>query len=128
MIHFNNPLQLPILQARELSKSFRSGSMTVSVLSHLSLTVNPGELTLISGPSGCGKSTLLSLLSGLQQPDSGQAIALGTDLSTFNSKEREIFRLKHTGFIFQGFNLFPSLTAIEQVQLPLGYLGMKKRK
>lgn len=128
MVHVTSPLLHPILQARELSKSFRSGSITVSVLRHLSLTVNPGELTLISGPSGCGKSTLLSLLSGLQQPDSGQAIALGTDLSTFSRTEMERFRLKHTGFIFQGFNLFPSLTAIEQVQLPLGYLGLGKRE
>ncbi|HBQ3196626.1 ABC transporter ATP-binding protein [Klebsiella variicola] len=128
MINLTNPVQLPTLQARELSKSFRSGSINVSVLRNLSLTVNPGELTLISGPSGCGKSTLLSLLSGLQQPDSGQAIALGLDLSTFSRIERERFRLKHTGFIFQGFNLFPSLTANEQVQLPLGYLGLSKRE
>ncbi|HAT2628865.1 TPA: ABC transporter ATP-binding protein [Serratia marcescens] len=104
-----------------------TGSLTVPVLRHLSLTVNPGELTLISGPSGCGKSTLLSLLSGLQQPDSGKAIALGIDLSTFSRAAMERFRLEHTGFIFQGFNLFPSLTAIEQVQLPMGYLGVSKR-
>lgn len=128
MINITNSVQLPVLQARELSKSFRSGSINVSVLRNLSLTVNPGELTLISGPSGCGKSTLLSLLSGLQQPDTGQAIALGVDLSTFSRIERERFRLKHTGFIFQGFNLFPSLTANEQVQLPLGYLGLSKRE
>jgi len=116
----------PVLQAVGLSKSFISGSMTVQVLRNLSLTVNPGELTLISGPSGCGKSTLLSLLSGLQRPDSGQAIALGVDLSQFNRAEMDMFRLRHTGFIFQGFNLFPALTSLEQVQLPLGYLGLSQ--
>lgn len=116
----------PVLQAVGLSKSFISGSMTVQVLRNLSLTVNPGELTLISGPSGCGKSTLLSLLSGLQRPDSGQAIALGVDLSQFNRAEMDMFRLRHTGFVFQGFNLFPALTSLEQVQLPLGYLGLSQ--
>lgn len=122
----NEPI--PILQAQSLCKSFLSGTLTVQVLSNLSLTVNPGELTLISGPSGCGKSTLLSLLSGLQQPDSGKTIALGVDLSDLNRTEIDDFRLKHTGFIFQGFNLFPSLNSIEQVQLPLNYLGLNKRE
>ncbi|HFD3887117.1 ABC transporter ATP-binding protein [Serratia nevei] len=127
MVNFYSQSSQPVLQAQDISKSFLTGSLTVPVLRHLSLTVNPGELTLISGPSGCGKSTLLSLLSGLQQPDSGKAIALGIDLSTFSRAAMERFRLEHTGFIFQGFNLFPSLTAIEQVQLPMGYLGVSKR-
>ncbi|EOD4813698.1 MULTISPECIES: ABC transporter ATP-binding protein [Serratia] len=127
MVNFYSHSSQPVLQAQDISKSFLTGSLTVPVLRHLSLTVNPGELTLISGPSGCGKSTLLSLLSGLQQPDSGKAIALGIDLSTFSRAAMERFRLEHTGFIFQGFNLFPSLTALEQVQLPMGYLGVSKR-
>lgn len=119
---------ISILQALSLSKSFQSGNLTVPILRGLSLTVYPGELTLISGPSGCGKSTLLSLLSGLQQPDYGNVIALGTNLNMLNRSEMEYFRLKHTGFIFQGFNLFPSLTSLEQIQLPLGYLGLNKRE
>jgi putative ABC transport system ATP-binding protein len=97
------------------------------VLHRLSLTVYPGELTLISGPSGCGKSTLLSLLSALQAPDEGEAYALGHNLGAMNKRELERFRLQHTGFVFQGFNLFPALTASEQVQLPLGYLGIAPR-
>lgn len=128
MKHASTSVSGPTLQARSLSKSFQSGSFTVEVLRNLSLTVNPGELTLISGPSGCGKSTLLSLLSGLHPPDSGQTIALGVDLSMLSRAEMEAFRLEHTGFIFQGFNLFPSLTALEQVQLPLGYLGIHDRE
>ncbi|EPF75582.1 ABC transporter ATP-binding protein [Acinetobacter rudis] len=118
----------PVLQAVQLSKSFYSGSVNVQVLRNLSLTVNPGELTLIAGPSGCGKSTLLSLLSGLQRPDSGQTLALGVDLSELSREEMDAFRLRHTGFIFQGFNLFPALTSIEQVQLPLGYLGFSQKE
>lgn len=115
-----------VLKAISLTKTFKCGDENVSVLRELSLTVYSGELTLISGPSGCGKSTLLSLLSGLQQPDCGEIIALGTPLNRLSCAEKELFRLKHTGFIFQGFNLFPSLTSIEQIQLPLGYLGLNK--
>ncbi len=114
----------PSLEAVRLSRSFLSGVVRVQVLQGLSISLYPGELSLISGPSGCGKSTLLSLLSGLQQPDSGQAFALGEDLSRLSQRALEKFRLRHTGFVFQGFNLFPALTALEQVQLPLGYMGM----
>ena len=115
------------LEARHISKSFLSGMVRVQVLHALSIAIYRGELTLISGPSGCGKSTLLSLLSGLQSPDAGQAWALGQDLGRMNKRQLERFRLQHTGFVFQGFNLFPALTACEQVQLPLGYLGMSDR-
>lgn len=114
----------PVLQAVDLHKSFVSGVVRVQVLRQLSLSIFGGELTLISGPSGCGKSTLLALLSGLQSPDTGQVRALGEDLGSLDARALERFRLHHTGFVFQGFNLFPALTALEQVQLPLGYLGM----
>ena len=72
-------------------------------------------------------STLLSLLSGLQHPDDGKAHALGQDLGAMSRRDLERFRLHHTGFVFQGFNLFPALTALEQVQL-LGYLGMRDQE
>ncbi len=113
----------PSLEAVALSKSFLSGSVRVQVLQRLSVALYAGDLTLISGPSGCGKSTLLSLLSGLQTADAGEARALGVPLGTLGRRALERFRLQHTGFVFQGFNLFPALTASEQVQLPLGYLG-----
>ena len=115
------------LQARRIRKSFQSGAVRVQVISELSISVRAGELTLISGPSGCGKSTLLSILSGLQHPEAGQALALGQDLGQLGRRALERFRLQHTGFVFQGFNLFPALTAVEQVQVPLGYLGMRDR-
>lgn len=118
----------PSLVADRLSKAFMSGSVRVQVLQELELRVFPGELTLIAGPSGCGKSTLMSMLSGLQRPDSGHAFALGQDISTLDRRSLERFRLLHTGFIFQGFNLFPALTAKEQVQLPLGYMGVTDRR
>lgn len=115
----------PSLRALELKKTYLSGAVRVHVLQALSVDLFAGELSLISGPSGCGKSTLLSLLSGLLTPDSGKAFALGQDLSCMSARELERFRLAHTGFVFQGFNLFPALTAIEQVELPLGYMGLK---
>ena len=121
------PAAAPSLNAVGLGKSFLTGLVQLRVLNRLSLAVHEGELTLVSGPSGCGKSTLLALLSGLQLPDEGQAFALGQNLAEMSRSERDEFRLQHTGFVFQGFNLFPALTAQEQVQLPLGYLGMSAR-
>ena len=112
------------LVADSLCKSFVAGKLRTDVLRGLSIEVFAGELTLISGPSGCGKSTLLAILSGLLRPDSGRALALGEDLARLKPTALENFRLRHTGFVFQGFNLFPALTAIEQVALPLGYLGL----
>ncbi|HEX7340069.1 MAG TPA: ABC transporter ATP-binding protein [Rhodanobacteraceae bacterium] len=112
------------LVATQVSKAFTSGHITTVILNELSLDVQTGELTLISGPSGCGKSTLLSILSGLQRVDKGHVTALGEDLTRMDPRAAERFRLHHTGFVFQGFNLFPALTACEQVELPLHYLGM----
>ena len=112
------------IHATALEKSYRSGKVVTVVLRGLSLEIGLGELTLVSGPSGCGKSTLLSLLGGLLQPDAGRVHALGVDLWSLAARDLERFRLEHTGFVFQGFNLFGALTAIEQVMLPLGYLGL----
>ena len=116
---------VPSLEAVRLDKSFVSGIVQVHVLQGLSVSLYAGELSLISGPSGCGKSTLLSLMSGLQKPDAGHALALGEDLARLGTAALEKFRLRQTGFVFQGFNLFPALTALEQVQLPLGYMGLR---
>lgn len=115
-----------VLSGRDLAKSFRSGRIDTPILRGLSLEVLAGELTLVSGPSGCGKSTLLALLSGLSRPDGGQVEALGQPLWSLDEHSRERFRLLHTGFVFQGFNLFAALDAVEQVMLPLGALGLSR--
>ncbi len=121
----NPPSATPIsLQARGISKSFTSGRVVSTVLHDITLDIRPGELTLISGPSGCGKSTLLAILSGLQAPDQGRVTALGQSLEGLDARALERFRLQHTGFVFQGFNLFPALSALQQVELPLSYLGL----
>ena len=81
------------------------------MLRGVSLQLLRGQLVLLMGPSGSGKSTLLSLLSGLAKPDAGRVVSLGVDLWSMTEAQRERFRLRHCGFIFQGYNLFPSLTA-----------------
>lgn len=114
------------LAASDIGKTFVTGKVRAQILRDLSLQVAAGELTLISGPSGCGKSTLLAILSGLQRPDTGRVQALGEEMVFTDPRALERFRLRHTGFVFQGFNLFPALTALEQVMLPLGYMRMPR--
>ena len=110
------------ITASKLCRGYTSGYVRQEILKNLDVRIHDGQLTLIMGPSGSGKTTLLGLLGGLLRPDSGEVTALGISLAGMNDKEREKFRLHHAGFIFQGFNLFPSLTALEQVLLPLRYL------
>ncbi|MDC8758064.1 ABC transporter ATP-binding protein [Janthinobacterium fluminis] len=111
----------PAIVGKQLSRSFTTGKTEQTVLHAVSLSVLPGELTLIIGPSGSGKSTLLSVLSGLLTPDSGTVHALGIELNRLSRTELDQFRLENCGFVFQGFNLFASLTALENVLLALKY-------
>lgn len=109
----------PALVGLSLIHSYGEGTIRRTVLHDVSLTLFRGQLALILGPSGSGKSTLLAVLSGLLRPDSGQVLALGMDLWRLSPGERRQFRLKHSGFIFQGYNLFPALTAREQLEIVL---------
>ena len=103
----------PTISATGISKAFVVKQIRTIALQDVSIDIFQGELTLIIGPSGCGKSTLLATLSGLTIPDSGAIRTLGTDLVAASDAERDSFRLHHCGFVFQGFNLFPALTAVE---------------
>ena len=116
----NGPI--PSLSIENVHRSFVTGKVKNHVLKGITLDILPAELTMIMGPSGSGKSTLLAIMSGLLQPDRGIVKALGTDISSLASSQIDRFRLQHCGFIFQGFNLFSSLTALEQVLLPLKYI------
>lgn len=107
----------PALVARGLHHAFGAGDDAVRILSDVSLDLFPGEVLLLMGPSGSGKSTLLAVLSGLLRPDAGEVRALGENLWRLSEFRRERFRLRHFGFVFQGFNLFPSLTAAEQLEM-----------
>jgi putative ABC transport system ATP-binding protein len=115
------------ISATELHRSFTSGKTVTAVLRGIDVDVCPGELTLIIGPSGSGKSTLLAILSGLLRPDRGGVHVLGADLWTMSAARLDAFRLAHMGFVFQGFNLFPSLTALEQLLVLLRYRGITGR-
>ena len=115
------------LFADDIAKAYGAGKVSTSVLNGLSIALEERELALVLGPSGSGKSTLLAILSGLLRPDRGRVIALGEELWKLSKTDLERFRLQHTGFVFQGFNLFPALTAVEQVMLPLGYLGLDRK-
>lgn len=102
-----------------MSKSYNAGSTSHQVLGDLSLNVAKGEQVAILGHSGCGKSTLLNLISGIDYVDSGVISVANTNLTTLSEKERTLFRRQHIGFIFQSFNLIQTLTALENIQLPL---------
>ena len=101
----------PILRTVDLKKSYKIGKLDVPALRGVSLEVNEGEFVAIMGPSGCGKSTLLHLLGGLLSPTSGSIIVDGEDLATVSDARRTDIRRRKIGFVFQRFNLFPTLTA-----------------
>jgi len=109
----------PTLSARRLRRAFGAGAAATVPLRDVSLDLRAGQLTLLMGPSGSGKTTLLAVLSGLLRPDAGQVLALGQDLWRLPEARREEFRLRHCGFIFQGCNLFPALTAWQQLEMVL---------
>jgi putative ABC transport system ATP-binding protein len=111
--------QGPILQGRDLGRDFCSGGSKSTALAAASLRLDRGEFVLLMGPSGSGKSTLLAVLSGLLRPDRGQVLALDQDLWEMTDPEREEFRRRHFGFIFQGNNLLPALTARQQLEIIL---------
>jgi putative ABC transport system ATP-binding protein len=102
-----------------LTRSFGSGDTKTFALKDVSLALRQGELNLLMGPSGSGKSTLLAVLSGLLRPDGGSVGAMGRDLWRMSDDEMERFRLRHCSYIFQGYNLFPALTAREQLEIVL---------
>ncbi|MCS7022242.1 MAG: ABC transporter ATP-binding protein [Gemmataceae bacterium] len=107
------------LRARQLTRSFGTGQTRAIALQQVDLDLRYGEVHLLMGPSGSGKSTLLAVLSGLLRPDSGQVFALGKDIWRLSEEELEQFRLRYCSYIFQGYNLFPALTAREQLEIVL---------
>jgi putative ABC transport system ATP-binding protein len=109
----------PALRGLRLTRSFGTGEVMTTALREVSLDLYPGQLALLMGPSGSGKSTLLAVLSGLLRPDSGLVLANGQDIWQMAERERERFRLSSCGFIFQGYNLFPALTARQQIEMVL---------
>ena len=118
------PHREPAIEALSLTRSVGQGAASRVVLRRVSVRLFAGELTLLVGASGSGKSTLLAALGGLLRPHEGSIEVLGTPIWSLTPGELEGFRFRHLGFVFQGFNLFPALTAIEQVALPLKFAGI----
>jgi putative ABC transport system ATP-binding protein len=114
----------PILTARGVAKTYRTGTQEVPALRGVDLDVWPGELVMIMGPSGNGKTTLLNCLSGLDDIDAGTVTVDGDDLFAMSDADRTRHRAERMGFVFQSFNLIPVLSAAENVELPLLVTGV----
>ena len=107
----------PVFQVKEVTKTYQMGEVAVHALRGVNLDLRPGEFTVLLGPSGSGKSTLLNILGGLDTPTSGRVLYGDTDLTTANERTLTRFRREAVGFVFQFYNLIPSLTAWENVNL-----------
>ena len=117
-----------LVEIRDICKVYNPGENEVKALDHVSLTIGEGEFVAIIGHSGSGKSTLMNMLGCLDVPTSGSYYLHGHDVGSMSDDELSDIRNQEIGFVFQGFNLIPSLTAVENVELPLIYRGVGKRE
>lgn len=117
----------PVIQVKGLYKIYRLGQERVRALNGVDFVINRGEFCSIVGTSGSGKSTLLNMLAGLEKPTRGEIVIAGEHIETKKENQLVAFRRKHIGFIFQSYNLLPTLNAIENVALPLTFQGVNKK-
>ncbi|MER5892000.1 ABC transporter ATP-binding protein [Streptomyces sp. NPDC001876] len=122
------PVDAPVLELRELTRTHGSGIAEVHALRGINLSVHAGELVAVMGPSGSGKSTLLTLAGGLDTASSGQVVIEGQDISTLGRKGVAALRRRSVGYVFQDYNLIPALTAAENIALPRELDGVSVRK
>ncbi|MFQ5937185.1 MAG: ABC transporter ATP-binding protein, partial [Acidiferrobacterales bacterium] len=115
----SEPACASLVALRELSKVYQEGERQRVVLRDLTIDFQSGEFIVVLGRSGCGKSTLLNLISGIDLPTSGEVVVDGVSLTGLSETERTLFRRRHIGFVFQFFNLIPTLTVEENLFLPL---------
>jgi putative ABC transport system ATP-binding protein len=120
------PIDAPVVSARDVARDYRMGGEDVHAVRGVSLDVAAGEYVAIVGPSGCGKSTMLNLLGVIDRPSRGQVLIRGRDTSRMGDGEATAFRLHHVGFVFQRFYLMPTLSALENVLLPMAEAGVSK--
>jgi putative ABC transport system ATP-binding protein len=121
-------LATPVVEIRNLAKSYRRGGQIVPVLTDITLDIQRGEFTALMGPSGSGKSTLLNLIAGIDKPDSGLLRVGGLDIARLSEGELADWRSRNVGFIFQFYNLMPVLTAFENIELPLTLTALSRRE
>src|SRR5258706_16159535 len=115
------------IQCRNVVKTYGAGGSQVYALRGINLEVRPGELMMLVGPSGCGKTTLISVIAGILNQDSGECTVYGNDLHAMSQHDRTKYRGKSIGFVFQAFNLLPTLTAAENAAIPLLVNGVRRR-
>lgn len=118
----------PIIYVKNVRKVYRMGDEEVVALKRINLRIYKGEVCCIFGTSGSGKSTLLNQLAGMEKPTKGQVFIRGKNISYMNEEELAAFRQEHMSFIFQSYNLLPSMTAVENVAMPLMFKGMDRKK
>ena len=118
----------PIVEIRNLSKSYHRGTQVVPVLHDITFDINEVEFLVLMGPSGSGKSTLLNLIAGIDRADSGTIKVRGVDITLLSETELAQWRATNVGFIFQFYNLIPVLTAFENVELPLNLTRLSKKE
>ena len=117
-----------MIELRDITKVYGAAETSSTVLKNVDITINKGEFVAIMGPSGSGKSTLLNILGTLDVPSFGSYSFEGTDITTLTKDQRSLFRRYVLGFIFQGFNLLKKTTALDNVEMPLIYLGVKAKE
>jgi len=116
----------PVVQSRDLRRDYAFGNERVHALRGVTFDIADGDYAAIVGPSGCGKSTLLNLLGAIDHPTSGSVVIRGTDVANMNDREATSFRLRNIGFVFQRFYLMPTLSARENIELPMAEAGTAK--
>ena len=119
---------MALLEAKEITKTYELGDIALNALNHVSLSMDKGEFIAIMGPSGSGKSTFMNILGCLDRPTSGRYLLEGVEVAHMNRDELAGIRNKKIGFVFQGFNLLPRTSALENVELPLVYDGLPAKE
>ncbi len=117
-----------MIEIKKVYKKYNIGSETLTVLNDINLKINKGEFVAIVGPSGSGKSTLMNMIGGLDKPTGGLVIIDNEDISQYKDKKMSKFRNEKVGFVFQSFNLEPTLTALENVIVPLTIAGLSEKE